>query len=50
MKYILGVICIAIGISFYIKPDLLAENINIIFGVIFILLGNLFFNYKREDM
>ena len=32
MKYVLGVICIAMSICFYIKPDLCAENINIIFG------------------
>jgi len=49
MKYILGIICAFMGVCFYIKPDLFIENINVIFGTIFILLGNLFFNYKKEN-
>lgn len=49
MKYILGIICVIMGVCFYIKPDLCVENTNVIFGMIFILLGNLFFNLIRED-
>lgn len=49
MKYILAIICLILGICFYLKVDFMINNTNVIFGTIFILLSNLFFNYKRED-
>ena len=49
MKYILAVLCLIISMCFYIKPEFMTDNINVIFGLIFILLANLFFDYKRED-
>lgn len=48
MKYILGIICLIVGIMFYVKPEAFTDNINCIYGCIFILLGNLFFN-KKDD-
>lgn len=48
MKYILGMLCLIISCCFYIKPDLMTEKNNIIFGIIFMLLANLFIK-KRDD-
>jgi len=48
-KYVLAMCCLIISMCFYFKPDFLTNNTNVIFGLIFMLLANLFFNYKRED-
>ena len=44
MKKILGTLCLILGVSFYVKPDIVTNNIHTIFGTIYILLGNLFLN------
>ena len=49
MKYILAILCFIVSICFNIKPDFMSYDVNVIFGLIFMLLGNLFLNYKRED-
>lgn len=49
MKYILAVMCLTISMCFYIKPEFMSDDTNVIFGLIFMLLANLFFTYKRED-
>lgn len=47
MKYFWGILCLIMWFLFMLNKVPL-DNLNTIFGVIFILLANLFFNSKRE--
>jgi len=46
MKYLLGTMCFIVAIVWYVKPEAFTDDINVVFGCIFIMLGNLFINKK----
>jgi hypothetical protein len=49
MKYILAILCFIVAIMCYIKPEVITDNVNRIFGCIFILLGNLFLSNGGKE-
>ena len=48
MKYVLGFMCLIMNILFMFDKVPL-DKPNIIFGLVFLMLGNIFMNMKRED-
>ena len=50
MKYIMGLIIFILGMGLLLNfVSIDVDDMSHCFGTVFILLGNLFFNYKRED-
>ena len=49
MKYILGIMSLITGMICYIYPDLIMEKPYLLFGCIFILIGDLFIAKKSEN-
>ena len=49
MKHILAIMCFILAIMYHIKPEAATDNVNIIFGCIFVLLGNLFLSNGGKE-
>ena len=48
MKYIIGIMCIIIGILMYLHLDIF-EDTQAIFGTVFFLLGFIYIGFKKES-
>lgn len=48
MKYVLGILCFIIAIILFFDLAKI-QNINSLYGTIFLMLANIFFNMKKEN-